>query len=80
MHTWMKAYHLALNHPWGTITKVDGSFELKGLPATTLTLRIWHERAGSKAGGFLQRSLEVTIPKDGTVSKDLEFKLSDFGL
>lgn len=80
MHTWMKAYHLALDHPWGTITKADGSFELKGLPASTLTLRVWHEKAGGSAGGFLQRSLEVTIPKDGTVSKDLEFKLSDFGL
>ncbi|MEE3283130.1 MAG: hypothetical protein VX311_00990, partial [Planctomycetota bacterium] len=79
MHTWMRAYHLALEHPWGTITKPDGTFELKGLPATTVTLRVWHEKAGGK-GGFLQRSLKVNIPKDGTISQDLEFQLTDFGL
>jgi len=79
MHSWMQAFHLALNHPWGTLTRADGSFELKGLPATTLTLRVWHEKAGGK-GGYLQRSLKVTIPKDGTVSQDLKFELSDFGL
>ena len=79
MHSWMQAYHLALDHPWGTITKADGTFELKGLPATTVTLRVWHEKAGGK-GGFLQRSLKVNIPKDGTISQDLEFQLTDFGL
>ena len=79
MHSWMQAFHIALDHPWGTVTKADGSFELKGLPATAVTLRVWHEKAGGK-GGFLQRKLEVTIPKDGIVSQDLEFQLSDFGL
>ena len=64
---------------WKLITKADGTFELKGLPATTVTLRVWHEKAGGK-GGFLQRSLKVNIPKDGTISQDLEFHLSDFGL
>ncbi|MCH2588969.1 MAG: hypothetical protein MK004_10910 [Planctomycetales bacterium] len=79
MHSWMQAFHLALEHPWGTTTKADGSFELTGLPATELTLRVWHEKAGGK-GGFLQRSLKVTIPKDGSKTENLEFKLSDFGL
>ena len=79
MHTWMQAFHLALDHPWGTLTKDDGSFELKDLPATDLTLRVWHERAGGK-GGFLKRSLKVTIKKGETSAQDLEFQLSDFGL
>ena len=63
----------------GTVTRADGSFELKGLPATVVTLKVWHEKVGGK-GGFLERSLEVTIPKDGTISQDLKFQLSDFGL
>ena len=50
MHSWMQAFHLALDHPWGTITRADGSFELKGLPATELTLRVWHEKAGGRGG------------------------------
>jgi len=79
MHSWMQAFHLALDHPWGTITRADGSFELKGLPATELTLRVWHEKAGGK-GGFLERKLKVTIPKDGSATVDKEFQLSDFGL
>ena len=34
-----RRFHLALDHPWGTLTKDDGSFELKDLPATDLTLQ-----------------------------------------
>jgi len=79
MHSWMQAFHIALDHPWGTVTKADGSFELKDLPATDITLRVWHEKAGGK-GGFLKRSLKVTISKDQTSTQDLEFQLSDFGL
>ncbi len=79
MHAWMQAYHLALDHPWGTITNANGTFEIKDVPATEVTLRIWHEKAGGK-GGYLQRSLKVTIPKDGTATQDLTFSLSDFGL
>ena len=79
-HTWMKAFHLVLSHPWGTATKPDGTFEIKDLPASNLTLRIWHERAGG-TGGFLQRSLKVTI-KDGETTDlgDLNFKPPAFGL
>lgn len=79
MHSWMQAFHIALDHPWGTVTKADGSFELKDLPATDITLRVWHEKAGGK-GGFLKRSLKVTISKDQASTQDLEFQLSDFGL
>ncbi len=79
MHSWMQAFHIALDHPWGTVTRADGSFELKDLPATEITLRVWHEKAGGK-GGFLERSLKVTISKDQTSTQDLEFQLSDFGL
>ena len=79
MHSWMQAFHIALDHPWGTVTKADGSFELNDLPATDITLRVWHEKAGGK-GGFLKRSLKVTISKDQTSTQDLEFQLSDFGL
>ncbi len=78
MHSWMQAYHLALDHPWGTTTNAKGEFKIEGVPATSLTFRVWHEKAGGR-GGFLQRSLKVTIKKDETVSQDLAFALSAFG-
>ena len=78
MHSWMQAYHLAIDHPWGTTTNAKGEFKIEGVPATSLTFRVWHERAGGK-GGFLERALKITVKKDETVTQDLKFALSDFG-
>jgi hypothetical protein len=30
------------------VTKDDGSFEIKGLPAGTYTIEAWHERLGTQ--------------------------------
>ena len=67
-----------MDHPGGTPTNAKGEFKMEAAPATALTFRVWHEKAGGR-GGFLQRSLKVTIKKDETVSQDLTFALSAFG-
>ena len=79
MHSWMRAYHLAIDHPWGTTTNDKGEFSLTDVPATELEFRVWHEKAGG-GGGFLQRSLKIKIESGQTVTRDLEFDLSAFGL
>jgi hypothetical protein len=46
IHPWMKGYVLSRNNPYMTVTKADGSFELKDLPVGELEFQIWHELPG----------------------------------
>ncbi len=48
VHGWMNAYVGVLPHPFFAVTKADGSFEIKGLPAGTYTVEAWHERLGTQ--------------------------------
>jgi plastocyanin len=48
VHSWMNAYAGVVAHPFFAVTKSDGSFEIKGLPAGTYTLELWHERLGTQ--------------------------------
>jgi plastocyanin len=46
VHGWMNAYVGVLPHPYYAVTKEDGKFELKDLPAGTYTIEAWHEKLG----------------------------------
>jgi plastocyanin len=48
VHGWMNAYAGVLPHPFFAVSKNDGSFEIKGLPAGTYTIEVWHEQLGSQ--------------------------------
>ena len=48
VHPWMNAYGAFVPHPFFAVTKEDGSFEIKGLPAGTYTVELWHERLGTQ--------------------------------
>ncbi len=71
LHNWMLAYWLILDHPYSAITQMDGSFEIKNLPAGTHTFRVWHERVG-----YLERKLSVVI-QDGETTEltPMEYKI-----
>ena len=43
IHNWMKAYLFVFPHPFYAVTKEDGSFEIKGLPAGEYEVVAWHE-------------------------------------
>jgi plastocyanin len=47
VHGWMSAYAGVLPHPFFAVSKADGSFEIKGLPAGSYTIEAWHERLGT---------------------------------
>jgi plastocyanin len=49
VHGWMHAYANVVNHPFYAVTKEDGRFEIKGLPAGTYTIEAWHERLGTQS-------------------------------
>jgi plastocyanin len=59
VHGWMNAYVNVVPHPFFAVTKDDGSFEIKGLPAGSYTLELWHERLGTQA---LPVTVEATSP------------------
>ena len=68
VHGWMQAFANVVTHPFFAVTKDDGTFEIKGLPAGTYTIEAWHERLGTQ-------TQQVTI-SDGapTVNAAFTFK------
>ena len=49
VHGWMRAYANVVTHPFFAVTKDDGTFEIKGLPAGAYTIEAWHERLGTQS-------------------------------
>lgn len=70
LHTWMRAYHFPIDHPYVAVTDKDGKFKIEGVPAGKQTFKVWHESA---KGSFLNRSLAITIQPDGDVTQDMSF-------
>lgn len=46
IHPWMKAYVMVFDHPFFAVTKPDGSFEIKGVPAGAQKIVLWQEKVG----------------------------------
>jgi hypothetical protein len=78
IHPWMTGYVWAFDHPYAAVTKADGSYEIKNVPAgAELDVVAWHEPdmyvlpegKGSKQG----QKLEALKDKE---TKELIFKIS----
>ena len=46
IHSWMKAYLMVFDHPFFSVTALDGSFEIHGVPAGEQNLVLWQEKVG----------------------------------
>jgi len=68
LHTWMKAYHFPVDHPYIAVTDADGKFRIEGLPAGKHTFKVWQERAK-----LLETNLVVEITADAE-TEPLELK------
>ncbi len=68
-HPWMKAYIGVVKHPFFAVSKEDGTFEIKGVPAGTYTVVAWHEKGSEKTA-------QVTVPAKGNVTSDFTFDAS----
>jgi plastocyanin len=72
-HPWMKAYIGVVKHPFYAVTKADGTYEIKGVPAGTYTLVAWQEKGGEK-------TQQVTVPAKGNVTSDFAFDAAAMAL
>lgn len=67
VHPWMRAYVHVLNHPFFAVSGVDGTFEIKGLPAGEYEVEAIHEKLEPIVG-------KVSV-KDGEAARlDLTLK------
>jgi plastocyanin len=72
VHKWMGAWLHVLDHSYWALTGPDGKFTIKGLPAGTYELEVWHEKlANGKESKPLKQSVTVG---------DKEAKTQDFTL
>ena len=60
LHTGMKSWVMVFDHPFFAVTKTDGSFEIKGVPAGVQNLVIFQESVGYANPG-LARGMKVEV-------------------
>jgi hypothetical protein len=78
IHTWMNGYIWAFDHPYAAVTKEDGTFEIKNVPAgSKLVLVAWHEPNDyySPEGPGTKKGTEIGPLKDKE-TKTVDFKVS----
>lgn len=68
-HPWMKAYVGVTKHPFFAVSKPDGTFEIKGVPAGKYTLVAWHEGPGEGT----TKTMEVTVAASTAAKADFAF-------
>ena len=73
VHPWMSAYHLPLDHGYAAVSDAQGKFVIKGVPAGSHVLKVWHE-----SGKLLERGYKVTI-KAGENPVELKYAAAKFG-
>ena len=52
-HPWERAYLFVLPHPFFSVSDLDGSYRITGLPPGQYTVAVWHERFGKKMAEVL---------------------------
>ena len=67
MHPFMQGRGLAVENPYYAITGLEGSFEIKDLPAGTYRIKAWHPTLGEKVQ-------DVTVAANGTTSLGFSFE------
>ena len=46
VHSWMKAWIIVTEHPYYTLTDLDGQFRLENVPEGSYRIKAWHEELG----------------------------------
>lgn len=72
-HPWMKAYIGVMKHPFFAVTDEAGKFTISKVPPGKYTVVAWHEGA---AGPGTEKTMEVTVPANGSATADFSFGAS----
>ena len=67
VHPWMRAYISVLDHPFYAVTKEDGTFEIKGLPAGEYEVEAYHEKLKTQ-------TQKVSVKPGAPAKADFAFK------
>jgi hypothetical protein len=67
VHPWMRAYISVLDNPFFAVTKDDGTFEIKGLPAGEYEIEAYH-------GKLKSQDQKVTVKDGETAALNFTFK------
>jgi len=67
VHPWMRSYISVVDHPFFAVSKDDGSFEIKGLPAGEYEVEAYHEKLKTASG-------RVTVKDGEAATLDLSYK------
>jgi uncharacterized membrane protein/plastocyanin len=68
IHPWMAANLAIMEHPFFAVSNALGEFTIKGLPAGTYTVEIWHEVFGTQIK-------EITVAENAKPDLNFNFKL-----
>jgi hypothetical protein len=68
-HPWMKAYIGVLKHPFFSVSKDTGAYEITNVPPGTYTVVAWRE--GGANGE--EKTMQVTVTANGTAKADFAF-------
>ncbi len=60
IHPWMKGWVFIVDNPFAVVTKADGSFEIKGVPAGVQQLVVWQASKGYVTEGG-NKGMAVTV-------------------
>ncbi|WP_255550796.1 carboxypeptidase regulatory-like domain-containing protein [Granulicella sp. dw_53] len=67
IHSWMHAFIGVLPHPYFDVSRDDGSFEIKNLPAGTYSIAVWQENLGTQ-------EQQITVTPHTNTSANFTFK------
>ncbi len=67
IHSWMRAYIGAFDHPYFAVTGSDGSFAIPNVPPGDYVVEAWQETLG-------QQEQKITVTPSGKIETDFHFK------
>jgi hypothetical protein len=67
IHGWMGGRIGVFDHPYFAVSKEDGSFEIKDVPAGKILIFLSHERGGWLQEGRSSKGLSITVPAGGVL-------------
>jgi hypothetical protein len=67
IHSWMRAYIGAVDHPYFAVTGQDGTFEIPNVPPGDYVVAAWQEKLGTQ-------EQKVTVTPAGRIDATFTFK------